>query len=133
VTQASQDLGWAVEGPPVGIWSTELGTAGVLMSDTLCLRHDGTGYLSSASVLRGEETYPLRWRHEGPGVLRIAVRLPGDDPLIDDPHATEWETVRYAAAVAVTDVGSRPVLRNVDDDSFWSLAGPVALISTTPD
>jgi len=120
------DLGWAVDGPPTGLWVTATGTADALMRDTLSLHPDGSGYLSSSSVLRGEETFPLSWRHERPGVLMIATTWPDDEPS----DAPEWETVRYVAACASNDVtSSTPVLRNADDNVFWSLCGPITLRS----
>jgi hypothetical protein len=130
MTKATDDLAWAVEGPPIGIWATAGGTADMLMHDRLSLRPDGTGHLRSTSVMRGEETYPVMWWHEGPGVLKITMLLPGDDPNAPP----EWETVRYAAALASNDLTTAaPVLKNTDDDVFWTLTGPVALASRTAD
>jgi hypothetical protein len=44
------ELRWAVDGPPIGVWTTVQGTAEVLMQDTLCLLSDGPGYLQRRSV-----------------------------------------------------------------------------------
>jgi hypothetical protein len=128
-TQGQGALDWAVSGPPIGVWVTAAGTADALMRDTLCLRADGTGDLRSQSALHGEETLPVLWRHKGPGLLMVAMRFPGEDAS----EPPEWEVVRYAAATLTTDTATQPVLKNTGDDVFWTLAGPVALLSRTPD
>src|SRR5262252_2966115 len=57
------DLRWAVDGPPIGVWTTVLGTADILMRDTLWLLSDGAGYLHSQSALHGTESFPVMWKH----------------------------------------------------------------------
>ena len=126
----AEDLKWAVDGPPIGVWLTANGTFDNMMQDRLSLRADGTGYLYSRSALRGEETLSLVWRQSEPGVLKVDIFFPDDDP--DRPY--EWESVRYVAAMRENDVGGAvPVLKNVDEDVFWTLVGPIALASRTPD
>ncbi len=123
------ELQWAVDGPPIGLWGTFLGSFDGLMQDRLSIRPDGTGFLYSRSPMRGEETLPILWRHPEAGLLEVAAMYPFDDPL-EEP---QFETVRYRAAVREADVGgSTPVLENCDDDVFWGLVGPIALVSRTP-
>src|SRR5262245_51340211 len=54
------DLSWAVDGPPVGVWSAAYGTAVIVMGEVLVLRADGTGVLHSSSVMHGREDLHLR-------------------------------------------------------------------------
>jgi hypothetical protein len=114
---------------------TTLGTADALMHDTLCLRPDATGYVRSQSVMQGTVTAPILWRHEGSGLLGIAAPEPEDDPS----QELEWETVLYTAAMTVSSVDSEvAVLTNADDtvwtkDRFWTVAGPITLVSRIPD
>lgn len=130
MVKTADDLDWAIEGPPIGVWVTSSGTFSNMMKDRLSLRPDGTGYLRSHSVLRGEETFPVIWQHVEPGVIKIDMFFPDDDPK----REAEWETVRYAAAMKANDIGRDvPVLKNVDDDTFWSLVDPIELVSRTPD
>ncbi|MEM7045089.1 MAG: hypothetical protein AAF543_19950 [Pseudomonadota bacterium] len=130
MAKSAEDLNWAVEGPPIGVWVTSNGTFDNMMQDRLSLRPDGTGYLYSRSVLRGEETFPVMWQQHEPGVLKIDMLFPDDDP----ERPNEWETVRYVAAMKANDVGgSVPVLKNADADIFWTLVGPIELRSKTPD
>jgi hypothetical protein len=107
-----------------------MGTGNSLMQDTLCLRPDGTGYVKNASVLRGEETLPVLWRHETPGQLNLATLLPDEDP--EDPELL-WEHIRYCAAVIATDVGPIEALKNIENDVFGLLVGPITLLSRVPD
>lgn len=126
----AEDLKWAVEGPPIGVWRTANGTFDTMMQDRLSLRADGTGYLHSRSVLQGEETFSLVWRQIEPGVLKVDMFFPDDDP----ERPNEWETVCYVAAMKENDVGGAvPVLKNADGHVFWTLVGPIALASRTPD
>ncbi len=130
MAKTEDDLAWAVEGPPIGIWATSNGTFNNMMQDQLTLRPDGTGHLNSRSVLRGEEYFPVMWQQVEPGVVKIDMLFPDDDPQRDN----DWETVRYGATIKTNDVGgSVPVLKNVDDDVFWTLIGPIELRSRTPD
>lgn len=125
----TQDLDWAVDGPPIGTWTTSNGTFDAMMQDTLTLAADGTGWVKTSSMMRGEELLPVMWKQPEPGVLKLAMLFPDDDPE-EAPH---FETVRYSAVTVAHDVGNeRVVLRNDDDDVFWSLAGPVVLASRTP-
>jgi len=128
--KTAEDLKWAVDGPPIGIWQTFNGTFDIMMQDRLSLRHGGTGYLCSRSVLQGEEIFSILWRQTEPGVLKLDMFFPDDDP--ERPNV--WETVRYVATTTERDVGGVvPVLRNVDEDVFWTLVGPIVLASGTPD
>jgi hypothetical protein len=124
------DLRWAVDRPPIGVWTTVLGTGDVVMQDTLCLLSDSTGYLRSWSVLRGTERLAVRWKHVQPGTLLMAMLFPEDDPG-DEPL---WETVLYCNAVVQIDTGGAhvPVLRNVSGRDFWNLAGPIGFVSPAP-
>jgi hypothetical protein len=74
------DLEWAVEGPPVGMWLTALGSFDLLMQDTLWLAPDGTGYLQRRSVMSGGETFPVLWKQPRSGTLAIVMLFPEDDP-----------------------------------------------------
>lgn len=128
--KTADELVWAVDGPPVGVWKTSSGTAEAVMQDQLDLRADGTGYLHKYSALTGHQDIPVMWRQVDPGVVKFAMLLPGDDPN-DEPF---WETVRYKAAMKANDVGRDvPVLQNIDDETFWNLAAPVELVSRTSD
>jgi hypothetical protein len=125
----AKDLAWAVDGPPVGVWTTSLGTADAVLQDVLCLLPNGTGFLQTRSALRGIERFPVMWKHPQAGALELAMLLPGDDPN-EEP---EWEPVRYASAEVEDDTGGRLlVLRNTATDGFWSLAGPVKFLSAPP-
>ena len=126
----NDDLRWAVDGPPIGIWTTVQGTFDVIMQDTLWLLSDGTGYLQSRSALRGTERFPVKWKQVQPGTLLMAILYPGDDLNAD----TEWETVLYCNAVTRIDAGGAhvPVLRNIDDNRFWNLVGPIGFASPVP-
>ena len=130
MVKTADDLKWAVDEPPIGVWATSNGTFDTMMQDRLSFRPDGTGYLYSRSVLRGEETFPVMWEQVEPGVLKIDMLFPDDDPN----RPNDWETVRYTASMKANDVGgSVPVLKNVDEDVFWTLVGPIELRSRTPD
>ena len=130
MNKTAEDLKWAIEGPPIGAWMTSNGTFDNMMQDRLSLRPDGTGSLYSRSVLRGEETIPIIWEHVEAGVMRIDMLFPDDDP----DREVDWETVRYRAAMVTNDVGGDvPVLKNLDDLVFWTLVGPIELVSRTPD
>jgi hypothetical protein len=130
MTITADGILWAVDGPPVGIWGTSMGTGDILMRDVLCLRPDGTGYVINMSVLRGNETLPVLWRHEAPGQLELATLLPDDDP--EDPDLL-WQHIDYCAAIVATDVGNIETLKNIDNDVFGMLVGPIALLSRVPD
>lgn len=122
-------LDWAVTGPPIGTWTTVVGTFDTVMQDTLTLAGDGTGWLLTRSPLRGAELFPVMWRHPGPGRLDIATLEPDDDPT----EAPLYEAVHYAAREVESDVGlARPVLCNQDGDTFWTLVGPLELTDPTP-
>lgn len=115
---------WAVNGPPLGVWQTDLGTASALMRDAFTMRSDGTGELREVSMMQGERVSPFIWQHSDPGVLCIQASY-GGEPVEND----EWETIRYCADWSETDVGSAcPVLRNLDSDRFWILVGSVQLV-----
>lgn len=130
MTNDKDDLSWAVEGPPLGLWVTNKGTADQLMRDSLYMAPNGTGFVRTQSLLRGEETLPIMWRHRGPGLLSIAQLLPEDDPEADP----EWEKVRYTDAATSNDVADNiRVLKNIDNDTFWTLTGPVSFLSKTAD
>ena len=117
---------WAVDGPPLGVWRTALGSASALVGDVLTLTMDGTGTLESSGALRGEERLPLLWRHLKSGHLELVTLLPGESAeRVDDDM---WEPVRYGADWLETDAGPRsPILRNLDRETFWTLSGPVQL------
>ena len=121
------DLRWAVDSPPIGIWTTVLGTADVLENDALCLLPDGTGSLRSWSVVHGEETLPLMWKHVQPGTLSISV-------IYDLDEEQAWQTVEYCSTVVQIDAGGAhvQVLRNIDDKQFWTLVGPIKFVSPVP-
>jgi hypothetical protein len=127
------DLEWAVEGPPIGLWRTAHGSFDMMMQDALWLAPDGTGYLRCHSAMRDEETVPVRWKHLEKGTLAIDMVLPDDDPT-DEP---DWETVRYRSTVINVDAGGAAirVLCNVSRDErlgqqFWNLVGPIAFVSS---
>lgn len=123
---SAKDLSWAVNGPPLGVWTTALGTAEVLIRDVLTLLPNGTGFLESRSALRGVERFPVMWKHLQPGKLELARLLPEDDPMAEP----EWEPVHYCLANVEDDFGRRSqVLRNIANDVFWVLAGPVKFLS----
>lgn len=125
----TEELRWAVEGPPIGTWTTSRGTFDAMMQDELTLAADGTGWLRTRSVMRGSQLLPVMWQHPGPGVLKLAMLFPEDDPKAP-PF---FETVRYTAVTVQQDVGRpRVVLQNTDDDVFWNLAGPLALSARVP-
>ncbi len=125
----THDLAWAVEGAPIGTWTTSNGTFDSMMQDTLTLAKDGTGWLRTRSAMRGVELMPVMWRHSAPGVIKLALLLPGEDP--NEPP--DFETIRYGAVTMKHDIGNeKVVLKNDDDDVFWNLAGPVVLTSRTP-
>ena len=126
MNEGEHPYAWAVDGPPLGVWRTELGSASALMGDVLTLVPDGTGSLASRSALHGEERVPIVWRHRGPGHLELVAFLPDETPeRMDDDM---WEPVRYVAAWLESDTGTRsPILRSVDRESFWTLSGPVQL------
>ncbi|MES9830603.1 MAG: hypothetical protein ABW139_00020 [Candidatus Thiodiazotropha sp. DIVDIV] len=125
----SHDLDWAVSGPPVGTWTTSNGTFDGVMLDTLTIAADGTGWLKTFSPMRGAELFPLMWIQASPGVLKLALLFPDDDPT----EAPQYETVRYNAVEVSRDVGNTSVvLQNDDDDVFWNLVGPVSLESRVP-
>jgi hypothetical protein len=116
------DLGWAVAGPPVGVWLTSNGTFDNVMWDRLTVRPDGTGQLDSWSAMHGLDEHRLFWRQTEFGVLQIDIRFDGDEP--DRPP--DWETVRYVAATAQRDVGGPVrVLKNIAGSKFWTLVGPI--------
>lgn len=128
-TNMPADLDWAVQGPPIGTWTTNNGTFDTVMHDTLTMAKDGTGWLQSHSPMRGQELFPVMWKQSGPGVLKLAILLPDDNPR-EEPF---YETVRYSAVVVTRDVGKEGfVLQNSDDEVFWNLAGPIALSSRIP-
>lgn len=128
-SHSANDLKWAVDGPPIGVWTTSLGTADVLMSDVLTLLPNGTGFLESRSALHGVERFPVMWKHRQPGRLELARLLPEDDPMAEP----EWEPVHYGLAEINDDFGRRcQVLRNMAGEVFWVLAGPVKFQAVSP-
>jgi hypothetical protein len=134
--QLKNNLDWAVNGPPAGVWITELGTANCLMLDTLRLHADGTGELTNWSAMRGEEHISLLWRYIGPGELQINAKYPDMDTTLGnadaDVDAPNWETVRYAAGFRSNDVAQNfPALHNTNaaTERFWNLCGPVVFAS----
>jgi hypothetical protein len=98
------------------------------MQDTLCLLPNGTGHLQSESVIRGSETFPVMWKHIKSGTLLISVLWPEDDPGVEP----EWETVCYSSARVMIDMGGIlvNVLRNIENQEFWMLTGPIQYISS---
>ena len=125
----AHELDWAVNGPPVGTWTTSNGTFDAMMQDTLTIAADGTGWLRTRSPMRGVELFPLMWKQPSPGVLKLAMLFPDDNPT----EALQYETVRYTAVEVSHDVGyDCVVLQNYDDDVFWNLVGPVSLESRVP-
>lgn len=130
MAKTTNDLVWAVDGPPVGVWTTSSGTFNVVMKDRLDIRADGTGFLHKNSALMGQQTIPVMWQQVAPGVIKFAMLLPDDDPN-EEPC---WETVRYGATMKANDIGRDvPVLQNIDDETFWNLVAPIELISRTAD
>jgi len=127
MTSMRDDLRWAVDGPPIGVWTTVNGTADILMQDTLSLLSDGTGFLQRQSVMFGTERFPVKWKHVQPGTLLMSIFFPDDDPD-DEPF---WQTVRYCNTAVEIDVAGAhvPVLSNLDDEQFWDLAGPIGFVS----
>lgn len=125
----SKNLDWAVDGAPIGTWTTSTGTFDAMMSDTLTLAADGTGWLRTRSAMRGTELFPVMWRHPEPGVLKLAMLFPDDDPN-EAPH---FDTVRYGAFSTEHDIGGEhTVLKNQDGEGFWDLVGPIVLSSRVP-
>jgi len=124
----SHPYDWAVSGPPLGVWRSVLGSASVLMADTLTIKPDGTGSLDLRSTFRGDESVNLVWRHLSPGVMQIV-------PLYDGLHPaaiTEdlWEPINYMADWQQTDSADRePVLKNQHRDDFWTLTGALQLVA----
>jgi hypothetical protein len=126
----SNVLLWAVDGPPVGVWQTFLGTADALMQDTLWLAPDGTGYLKHYSTMSGEEILPVMWQQPRKGILTMTMLLPGEDPNSEP----EWDTFKYRCLVIRADSGGEevPVLCNETGDQFWDLVGPISYIAPNP-
>lgn len=119
---------WAVTGPPLGIWRTALGSASLLMADTLTIAADGTGTLDLRSAFRGNESVGLVWRHLSPGVMQIVPMYDGLQPAAITEDL--WEPVNYVAAWQQTDSADRePILKNQHRDNFWTLTGAMQLVA----
>lgn len=120
---------WAVTGPPIGIWTSAVGSFSVMMEDTLTISADGMGSLHTHSVFRGDETIVLVWRHLSPGVMRIVPLY--DGLLPSDITEDMWEPIRYISDWHTSDVGGRqPVLKNKHRDGFWTLTGAMRLVES---
>ena len=120
---------WAVTGPPIGIWTSAVGSFSVMMEDTLTISADGMGSLHTHSVFRGDETIDLVWRHLSPGVMQIVTL---DDGLLPSAITEDmWDQVKYIADWHTSDVGGRqPVLKNKHYDDFWTLTGAMRLVES---
>jgi hypothetical protein len=94
-TKRTNDLAWAIAGPPLGLWRTFNGTIDSMMQDTLCVRADRTGYVQGRSVTRGTEYISLVWRQFQPGVIEFALQWVEQDVIA----ALSWETVRYGVSM----------------------------------
>jgi hypothetical protein len=121
------DLRWAVEGPPVGAWAVPYGTAGVLMGEELVLRADGTGTLTTSSVMSGEEEIALKWVHSGPAGWTSPCRFRREkgkqktfpSPLVVRYHARQIHNEAGALTTVLCDVGG---------ENFGPLGGPLAFV-----
>jgi hypothetical protein len=127
MSSADTSLAWAVDGPPIGVWRTELGTADVLMSDTICFLPDGAGYWLQHSALSGADVFGILWKHVEPGVLGLEWLFEAESEDEDeDGDEITFGRVRYRAATVQTDASAGVhILRDVDGEKFWWLAGPI--------
>lgn len=118
---------WAVNGPPLGEWATEMGGVNNAMQTTLIFNSDGTGKEIHRSALSGTEELRLAWHFVEPGHLKIFVHEPGDGPdAIND--TANWMTERYKADWVQGEFDKIPVLRHVEFDNFKGLPAPITLV-----
>ncbi|GAA3113185.1 hypothetical protein [Streptosporangium carneum] len=110
-----------LEHGPVGRWRTAIGTAGALFGEEILFTEDGTGLLTTHSVIFGTERSSFRWRMDGPARLRIH--------LVDSEEDVDRETV-----VAMefrshdSDVGRQTVLAEQGKKGFWLVSDPLERI-----
>ena len=125
---------WAVEQGPIGVWQTNSGSATVLMSNVLTLSPDGTGTVAYYATLTDDAEFPLFWRFDQPGELRL-FQIDEDYPAPQKDD--DWEVFRYRADWREFDIGAGPVLVNdgIENDSgaypingFWVFDSPIELI-----
>ena len=126
---------WAVKLAPIGKWSTEAGSANMLMGSLLTLSKDGTGSVTRYSTLFEDVTFHLLWQVQKAGKLQI-YQTHEDHPLPEVD--TDWDIFTFRADWKELDAGSSPVLINTEVDpkqnwivegGFWNLSSPVSLVS----
>jgi len=77
VTEDPNPLQWAVDGPPIGCWTTSNGTFDNVMFETYAFFADGAGFVQSGNAFSAE-TKHFTWSFEETGFLKICIE--GDPP-----------------------------------------------------
>ena len=105
---------------PVGSWCTSAGTADVLGVDDMRFNPDGTGVITTRSLLLGTKAETFEWGMAEPGRLRI--RFPAE-PGDDEPDY--WSTIPFEFRIQRHDVGTQEVMAEVGQSGFWVLVKPL--------
>lgn len=125
---------WAVDGPPIGVWKTNSGSATFLMSSVLTISPNGVGTRVDHSRLFADFTTSLFWRMLVPGELQL---FESDEDYPRPVYDNDWSVFRYRADWKVYDIGAGPVLINdgIEEEGgifpkngFWMFDSPVELI-----
>lgn len=113
-----------LEHGPVGLWRTSAGSADVLGVDDVRFDPDGTGLITTRSVLFGTEDVPFLWAVDEPGRLRVRVQAEQDDPEEDD-EPDFWGSVRLEFRRQHHDLGEEEILCEAGRNGFWWLDKPL--------
>ena len=105
---------------PVGVWRSSAGSADALFADDVRFEPDGTGLVTSRSLLRGTEETPFHWAMAEPGRIRLRFVPDGTE---DEPDY--WTSVPIEIRRQDNDLGAVDVIAEVGRDGFWWMAGPL--------
>ena len=111
---------------PVGTWRTSAGSADALGADDVRFAADGTGLITSRSVLFGDEKVSFLWAMEGTG--QVKLRFPAEPGEIDEPD--DWWVATIEFRLQRNDLGEVDVMAEAGKDGFWWLVHPLRWIGT---
>ncbi len=112
---------------PVGLWRTSAGTADALGTDDVRFDADGTGLITTRSMMSGIEEIFFLWSVSGPGRIRVryAVQESGADL---EQEADEWGEIKLEFEQQENDLGAVEVMKEVGQEGFWFLLDPLRWI-----
>ena len=130
---------WAVDGPPFGIWQTAGGSFDVVQKSRIAFNPNGTGEIIDGNAFGFDVPRTFEWIHKSAGVLSVFVF---DSEISNSENANErsneinWESIDYTTDIIETDVGTIPVLWDVNPSfpdsfpvAFWYTNNPITLVS----